>query len=298
MEIRHLKYFIAVAEELSFTKAAKRLNMSQPPLSKQIKDLENHLNQSLFIRNNKKVELTEVGVIFLFQAYKIIKEIEDTKQQLKTLIKNDKREISIGFSETALIDSVSVIRLFKKNYDDIGIKLHRLSSPNQLSSIEENFIDIGFICSPIPQNRYNILAINKHAYCVALPKAHHLSNYNFPISMNQLENETFIITPRSVSPAYYDAIFSVYNKNDFYPTKTITAYSSTAIIALITAELGVALVPTSIKHIFSNHENICFKEIYNTSDIETSIIWDSYNTSPEVQKIILLARELQKTNLY
>lgn len=297
MEIRHLKYFIAVAEELSFTKAAKRLNISQPPLSKQIKDLENCLEQQLFIRNNKKVELTEAGVNLLFKSYKIIKEIEDTEQYLKAFDKSKKKEISIGFSETALVDLISIIRLFKKQNDDINIKLHRLSSPKQLSSLDDSFIDVGFICSPIPaKGRYNTLILNKHSYSVVLPKEHHLSNHNSPISMNQLEKEIFIITPRKVSPAYYDAAFSIFNNNDFYPTKTITAYSSIAIIALISAGLGVTLIPSSIKHLFANNENISFKQIKGTSNIETSIIWDSYKTSPEVKKIIRLAKEFQKEN--
>ncbi|WP_040978452.1 LysR family transcriptional regulator [Oceanobacillus jeddahense] len=297
MEIRHLKYFIAVAEELSFSKAAKRLNMSQPPLSKQIKDLENDLDQKLFIRDNKKVELTEAGVSFLFKSYKIIKEIEDTKQYLRTLNKNEKKEISIGFSETALTDLVSIVKLFKKQFTDISIKLHRLSSPKQLSSIEDGFIDIGFICTPILKGRYNTLVLNKHSYNMVLPKEHYLSNYNSPISIDELENETFIITPRKVSPAYYDAFFSIFNNNNFYPTNTITAYSSTAIIALITAGLGIALVPSSIKHLFANNKDISFKEIKRTSKIETSIIWDPYNTSPEIEKLIHLAREFQQENL-
>ncbi|MFA1819602.1 LysR substrate-binding domain-containing protein [Virgibacillus oceani] len=297
MEIRHLKYFIAVAEELSFSKAAKKLNISQPPLSKQIKDLEGSLGQKLFIRNNKKVELTEVGVAFLFKSYKIIKEIEDTKQYLKTIKKNEKKEISIGFSETVLEDLISIVRPFKKKSDNIDITLHRLSSPNQLSSIENNFIDIGFVCTPISQGRYNTLVLNKHPYNIVLPKEHYLSNYNSPISINELKNETFIISPRNVSPAYYDAAFSVFNINNFYPTKTITAYSSTAIIALITAGLGISLLPSSIQHLFSNNKKISFKEIKKTSRIETSVIWDTYNTPPEIKKLIHLAKDFQKKNL-
>ncbi|WP_077357484.1 LysR substrate-binding domain-containing protein [Virgibacillus halodenitrificans] len=293
METRHIRYFIAIAEELSFSKAAKRLNISQPPLSKQIKDLENYLNQKLFSRDNKKVELTEAGKNFLLRSYKIMKEIEDTKHFLQTFNKAEKKEISIGFSETALKDLIPIVRTFNNQSNNIDIKLHRLSSPKQLSSIENNFIDLGFICSPIQQNKYKVYSLNEHHYNIVLPKSHSLSNYNEPISVNQLKEETFIITPRKVSPAYYDAAFPIFGNNSFYPKKTITAYNTTAIIALITAGLGVAFMPSSINQFFSSNENITFNKIKDAPVIETSIIWNPNNITTETKKIINIAKNLK-----
>lgn len=297
MEIRHLKYFIAVAEELSFTKAARRLNISQPPLSKQIKDLEDSLQHKLFIRSNKEVKLTEVGAGFLFKAYRIIKEIEETKQHLQEIYNNDRKEISVGFSETALQDLISIMKLFKKHFSDIDIKLHRLSSPEQIPAIKNNEIDIGFICSEAEEEMCKTEVLNSHSFNIVLPKEHPLSSYNSPIPINKLKDETFILTPRNVSPSYYDAAFSTFHSNNFFPTKTITAHSSIAIIALIGSGLGVALMPSSLEDFFSNNEEISFKRIKKSVDIKTHFMWNPHNTSPEIKKLIKLSKEYQKSNL-
>src|SRR5699024_8738524 len=272
MDIRHMKYFIAVAEELSFSKAAKKLNMSQPPLSKQIKDLEDVLNQKLFKRDNKKVELTEAGANLLFQSYKIVKDVEEIERYFNNLSDNNSAKLSIGFSETVLKDMVSVVKLYNKQYDDIDISIHKLSSPEQIISLENEFIDVGFICNPVVNAKYETLEINSHTYDLAVPHDHFITSRNSPVSLNELKDDNFIITPRSVSPAYYDAAFSVFHTNNFFPKNTITAYNTSAIIALIKAGLGISLLPSSIKALFANQDSVVFKEIGKTSEIDTAIV--------------------------
>lgn len=285
MELRHLKYFIAVAEELSFSKAARRLKISQPPLSKQIRDLEEYLNQSLFLRSNKKVELTEAGHNLVFRAYKILDEFDEVETYFKYFKTEEGNKLSIAFSESALVDLIDIVKDFKKCYPDTKFNFTRMSAPDQIQALESQQLDIGFSVGEFNfSNKIITKTISKHEFYLVLNKEHPLAENKNPISFDSLTEETFIITPRKVNSSYFDIAFSVFNKNNFFPQETINASSSSAIIALIKAGLGISLVPISIKDLFSNEETLRFKKVMSSDYIYSSVSYNS-ETKNEIVKI-------------
>src|SRR5699024_5752031 len=142
MELRHLKYFKIVAEELNFTKAAKRLNISQPPLSKQIKQLEEEIGARLFLRTNKKVELTDSGKFFLERVNKIIQEIEEASNQAKKTHEEESRNLTIGVTNSALYSFIPILRAYQEKFHLVNVKVHQLSTPEQIRALNKKQINI------------------------------------------------------------------------------------------------------------------------------------------------------------
>lgn len=212
------------------------------------------------------------------------------------MFKEEQSKISIGFSETALYDLIPIIQLYQSVYTEEEISIHRMSTSEQLIALEEGKIHIGLICTPIANNNLNIMPIRKQEFEIVLPNSHALSETNEPINIQELKKETFIIAPREVSPAYHDAASSVFHKMSFIPKSTMTAYSSTAIMALVSSGIGIALVPSSMKYFFTGE--VIFRKIKHSPVIETSLAWRRNDKSHAVSSIISLVEQfIQKNQL-
>lgn len=289
MELRHLKYFVTVAEELNFTKAASRLNMSQPPLSQQIKQLENSIGVKLLERSNRTVELTDAGRAFLEKAYKILIDIEKAREYTRKIYKGEKGQLSIGFTDSALYDMIPIIQSYQSVNTEVDITMDQMSTVDQLKALQEEEIHIGFICTPIQKSNLHIIPIRKQKFVVVLPKSHKLAQSDIPINIQELVDDTFIVTPRKVSPVYYDTVMSIFHKMSFVPKLTITAHISTAVIALVSSGLGIALIPSSMKNL--QITSVVFKELDFSPTIETSLAWRFNEKSHVVNSIVALVKQ-------
>lgn len=267
MDIRHIKYFIAVAEELHFGRAAERLNISQPPLSQQIRQLEKNMDVKLFNRSSRVVKLTDAGKIFLEDCYKIIHSLEKAKNTAREIHNGTLGNLVIGFTGSAIYNLVALLKVYQKKYPDINVHVYEMSATEQHKSLLEKRIDIGLITTPIIKNgELETKFIERHNFIVALPKNHRLANANQVLSVESLKNESLIVIPRNVSPIFYDLIMSIFYKKGVKPKIGLTAQVSIAVISLVAAGLGIAIVPSSIKQI--PMDGVVFKEI---DDSNTSI---------------------------
>jgi DNA-binding transcriptional LysR family regulator len=291
MELRHLKYFITVAEELNFSHAANRLNISQPPLSHQIQQLENEIGVSLFNRTKRKVELTEAGKYFLEKAYKILREVERACEQTRKVYQGEFGELVIGFTGSATYDLIPLLQSYRARFPLVEVIVHQMSTTEQLRALNEERIHIGLICTPIinENSNLNIMSIRRQHFVAVLPENHILAKNNSPLDLRELAEDTFIMTPRQEGSVYYDTVMGIFHKKGVYP-KITTAHVSTEVTSLVSAGIGVAIVPYLLKN---NQKNgIVFKEINDTSsNIETSVVWRNNEKSCIVNPFITLAKE-------
>ena len=149
MELRHLRYFIAVAEELHFRRAAERLHMSQPPLSQQIRQLEEEVGAQLLTRNQRKVELTAAGAAFLVRAREILDAVEDAARQARRVQRGEVGRLAVGFVGSAMYSFVpELLRGFREQAPDIALRLHELGTTEQLRQLDDGRLDVGFLRTP------------------------------------------------------------------------------------------------------------------------------------------------------
>ena len=146
MELRHLRYFVAVAEELHFRRAAERLHMSQPPLTQQIRQLEEEVGATLLLRNQRKVELTAAGAAFLVRAREILDAVEDAARQARRVQRGEVGRLAVGFVGSAMYSFVpELLRAFREQAPDIALRLHELGTTEQLRQLEDGRLDVGFV---------------------------------------------------------------------------------------------------------------------------------------------------------
>ena len=150
MELRHLRYFVVVAEELHFRRAAERLHMSQPPLSQQIRALEEEVGATLLLRNQRKVELTAAGAAFLERAREILAPVEDAARQARRVQRGEVGRLAVGFVGSAMYSFVpELLRAFREQSPDIALRLHELGTSEQLRQLEDGRLDVGFMRLPV-----------------------------------------------------------------------------------------------------------------------------------------------------
>lgn len=246
MELRHLRYFITVAESGSFSAAAEKLFISQPPLSMQIKQLEEEVGVPLLTRLPRGVRLTQAGIRFLKESKAILNHID----RAKDLAKHEGNEhggiLSIGFvpsaSHTVLPKLIGKLRSLRPN---IEIKVKEMVTAEQITAIQEHQIDVG-ISRPsiVTRNNTNIVAELNDPFCLALPLHHPLAKQK-SLTLDQAEHEPFVFFTRFIAHAYYDQIIGLCIDAGFFPKTQCEASTIYGVLDLVSSGLGVAIVPAS-----------------------------------------------------
>ncbi len=254
MEIRHLTYFKALAEELHFGKAAERLYISQPPLSRQIKDLEEELGVVLLLRNNKRVELTEAGKYFLAQVNTIIQNIEHTKSITQQIHQNISGSFRLGYiSSTSKAILAKVLKKIEKQYPYLHVHLFETSTQEQQLALESGKLDLGILRTPVFSNELtSVKLLNEPLYIVA-PK-------NFILDKRDLADAHFICFNQEYAPEYYKLVIQICNKLGFNPKIAHQSNSMHSILELVSSGLGLAIVPKSVIQTMT-HLKIQFIEV-------------------------------------
>lgn len=247
IELRHLEYFRAVAEELNFGRAAERLFISQPGLSRQIKQMEEILEVQLFERTKRKVVLTPAGQFLKAEVDYIFNHLELTKTQLKEIAAGNIGELRIGFLGSAAHTVLPELLVkISQNYPGIQTSLEELSNAMQIEMLEKDKLDLGFVRLARVPDSLQMKLVHQDTFSVVLPKDHPLSSEGFK-HMGQLKDENFILFSQDYSSIYYDKIMSICEDKGFTPRITHKSVHALTIFKLVEAGLGVAIVPTSLK---------------------------------------------------
>jgi DNA-binding transcriptional LysR family regulator len=290
MELRHLRYFLAVAEELHFGKAAEKLHIAQPPLSQQIRQLEIELGFQLFYRTKRSVRLTEAGEIFLEETQKIFKQLEEAIEKGKQTSRGERGQIAIGFVSSAVYKIIPpILRTFRTSVPGVNLELHELTSDRQIEWLREGRLDIGFVRPPFQEEEFQIAATFQESLIVALPESHPLADRaSIPLSL--LAQESFIIFPRSVAPELFDRIISLCQQA-FSPKIAQEAIQMQTIVSLVAAEMGVAIVPASIENL--QRTGVVYKPLKEqTPQSAIAVIHRNKQQSATINRFLDAVREI------
>ncbi|WP_299439386.1 LysR family transcriptional regulator [uncultured Aquimarina sp.] len=284
LELRHFTYFLAVAEELHFRKAAERLFISQPGLSRQIKQMEEIIGAELFIRNKRNVSLTVAGEYLKKEIAYIFNHIDFTVKQTALIDKGSEGEVRIGFLGSA-IQTVIPELLVKvdEEYPKIQFSLEEMSNYDQVKAIVSDELDIGFVRLARVPDGVCIKEIQTDTFSLVLPKDHLLNKESFK-SVAQVSSEHFVLFSSDYSSIYYNKIMSICEDKGFTPIVSHKSVHAQTIFKLVESGLGVAIVPTSLQYGFDL--NVKFLEIPNiTQKAELSVIWKEDNRNPALEKV-------------
>ena len=283
MELRHLIYFQAVAEELNYRKAAERLFISQPGLSRQIKQLEELLGVQLLERDKKHVELTTAGAFLKGEVDFVINHLESTKSQLKLIESGKVGELRIGFlgsaSNQILPDLLSRLNAAEPL---ITTSLEELSNSVQVEMIQKDKLDLGFVrLASVPED-LEIKPVFKDKFSLVVPENHPIHDQNFK-SVSQFSEESFILFSSDYSNYYYEQIMGICRDAGFSPKIRHKSVHALTIFRLVENGLGVAIVPSSLK--VGYDLNVRFIEIHGISQFtELSVIWKPENRNPALRR--------------
>ena len=247
MEFRHLRYFLVLAEELHFGRAARRLSMSQPPLSLNIQQLEASVGTRLFTRNSKQVALTAAGKAFVPAARALLDQAAEAAALAKDVGQGMAGSLSIGFAGTMLYNGLpEILARFQAQHPLLRVMLKELSSSEQLIELAHERLDLGFVhTTRVPPGLSQIL-VARQAFVCCLPAGHVLAGEaSLPLAL--LQGEPFAVVSRTVSPDYHDRILQTCLEAGFYPEIRYELQHWLSVVALVSRGMGVALVPAALQ---------------------------------------------------
>jgi DNA-binding transcriptional LysR family regulator len=253
MELRHLRYFIAVAEEKHVTRAAERLGMQQPPLSQQIRALERELEVQLFRRRPRGVELTDAGSALLTEARAILSQIDQAFATTRRTARGVQGKIAVGFTSSAPFHPFvpRVIRAYRDTYPLVSLSLEEGGTTDLIDDLRNERIDAAFIRTMVSnQEGLVVNLLLQESMVLALPRAHDLArraSLNRALPMKALAGETFVVYRRHNGPGLYDAILAACTAAGFSPRIGQEAPRIVSTLNLVAAGLGISLVPESLQ---------------------------------------------------
>jgi len=293
MELRHLRYFVAVAEELNFTRAAERLGISQPPLSLQIRQLEKELGTPLFLRRARSVELTDAGRLLLEEARVILKQVETAKSGVRRRGRGETGRIVIGSAGATYFHGVipEIIREYGMRYPDIILAPQASNTSLLVARLRAGQVDIALIRPPIDDvEGLTIVPLINEDTVVILPNGHRLSKLA-SVPLAALAKEVFVLYPRALNPGNYDAVLAACRRAGFNPTLGQEAPQIVSVIPLVAAGFGVSIVPRSTARILP--DEVCYRPIEaDAPRAEISLAHCRRGSSRAVQNFVAVARRV------
>jgi DNA-binding transcriptional LysR family regulator len=244
MELRHLRYFVAVAEELHFGHAASRLHTAQPSLSQQIRDLERELKVDLFLRTKRRVALTPAGQRFLQEARGILSSAERAAGLAREAERGESSKLAVGISpETDWLFLGKALRLFAEQAPSVDIVFQNLTPEAQVDALRGGHIDVGFVGLPLEAEGMVTETTGRTRLVVALPEKHPMARKN-DLRLEELSKEAYVLWPRHLSPGSYDQLLSVFRRAGFGPPIAMEGGlpSTRTVLGMIAAGLTIALV--------------------------------------------------------
>jgi DNA-binding transcriptional LysR family regulator len=287
IELRQLKYFVAVADEKHFGRAAQRLNMTQPPLSQAIQHLENQLGAQLFIRTTRHIQLSAAGHALLPEARRLLAQADLLPRLVQRAANGETGELRLAFISIADYSILPpVLRTFQQGHQSVKMELIEATSDRQLDLLEKAEIDLGFLIAPIPESLLNTLHYKKmrsEALILAVPESE--AHRNAPQDLNTYKDLPLILFPRKIAPALHDSILSCFGSAGLTPVISQEAIQMQTIIALVSANMGIALVPESVSNL--KRPGVTYFPLKQSQDaLEIGIAWRKDNPSPVLQAFL------------
>jgi LysR family transcriptional regulator, benzoate and cis,cis-muconate-responsive activator of ben and cat genes len=281
LDSRLLRYFVAVADEGNFNRAAQRLHIAQPPLSRAIHQLEAQVGAQLFDRESRPVRLTTVGSLVYPQAVQILARMDDMETMARTAAKSERRRLVIGFVASTIYARLpELIREFRKSIPDIDLVLVESTTLDQIAALKEGRIDMGFGRIRFDDPAVRRIVLREERMVVALPIDHPLARAQGPVSLQELAGEPLILYPRAPRPSYADQVLSLLRDHGIEPRIAHEARELQIAIGLVAAEEGIAIVPESVR--FARGRDLVFRDLVEPATSPIILSQRAEDRSPEL----------------
>jgi DNA-binding transcriptional LysR family regulator len=294
LELRQLRYFVAVAEELHFGKAALRLHMTQPPLSQAILALEDLLAAPLFLRNRRAVALTAAGEALLPEARRLLAQALEVPELVRRAAAGEAGRLALAFVSSADYSVLPpFLRNYRAHYPGVQIALQEATSDVQIDDLLHERIDAGLLIAPLPdqaQAALEFMRVLSEPLILAAPAGLDALRGAGPVALKDLPPLPLIIFPRPIAPALHDAILGCFRNAGITPAIGQEAIQMQTIVSLVSAGMGMALVPQSVSNLM--RPGVEYRALQDaTPQVETGLAWRRDNASPVLQGFLDLLRK-------
>jgi DNA-binding transcriptional LysR family regulator len=288
MELRQLRYFVAVAEELHFRRAAARLHMSQPPLSHQLRLLEDELGCPLMIRSRRRVELTPAGQAFLGDVRELLGGLDEAVGTARRIHAGTAGRLRISFVGSALLSLVpEVVKRYRAARPEVEVQLRERSTEDQLRDLRAGSIDVALVPLPVDAPDLRTEVLRRERAVAALPAAHPLAALK-QVPVRRLGGEPLVMFPREQAPGLHDHLLASLSGPDGPPSVAQYAPEMQTIIGLVAAEIGVSLVQASVQRLAL--PGVTYRPVRGAPTIELAALLPAGETLPQAREFVALAR--------
>jgi len=288
MEFRQLQNFLCVASELHFSKAAEKLFIAQPALSRQIQQLEENLGVLLFERDKRNVKLTPAGEYLRDEASQVLSQLENISKRTQLIHKGEEGEIRLGYPGSAIYSVIPpLLSNLRLHYPHIKSKLSEVLEDDLFGNLKNYQLDVGFIREPFSDKQIASKVIFEECFSLVVPDNHRITPDNF-VSLRQVKDEPFILPPRYTGSVYYDMLVRMCEREGFVPNVVHESNYGATILRLVEHNLGVSLMPISYR--FSSAMRLNFIELTNIPErTHLSMAWRKDDTNPVLQNFLKVA---------
>ena len=294
MELRHLRYFLAVAEELHFGRAAAKLHISQPPLSQQIRRLETELQTPLFHRTTRHVELTNAGRMFLTEARAVVAQAEQAAGTVRRATRGEIGQLVVGCALWAdFLNGAKIIRLFARRHPGVDVELRDLTAPEQIAALEDGTIHVGILRPPILSDVLLSERLLSESLVLAFPRRHRFASYQ-RVPWEALADEPYVLFSHRRAPAYQSVVSRACRDAGVTLRVKYEVEHPQTVLAVIAAGLGVSLVPASLQVL--RRPGVTYRRLKPAGPaVETVIAWHREREMPFVQAFVRAASEVARS---
>ncbi len=287
VELRHLRYFVAIADERHFGRAARRLRIAQPSLSRQIQAFEAELGFTLFDRSRRRVELTPAGVTLEAHARRVLEALDAGVQEARRAAVGQVGRIGVGYvSSMAFSGLPELLNAFRLRSPGVEVVLRELSPHEQVEALRARRIDVGFLRGTLDEDDLVSLRLRQEPLVVALP-AGHAHEARSPLALGLLAHEPFVSFPRQRCPAFYDSLIRLCDDAGFMPN-IVQEAPHIDIVSLVAAGFGVAIVPGSLRN--AGRPGVVFRPIVGAPQTELRVAWRPEDGSPVLRDFLEVLR--------
>ena len=295
-DLWQLRYFMAVAEHLHFGRAAAALHISQPPLSRAIRALEERLGVTLLLRNRRRVELTPAGSRLLEETRRTVGQLERTVLELRGMAAGERGRLRIGFVSLADYGGVlpQLLKSYKAARPGVQLSLREMLSPEQSAALAAGELDFGLLLPPVEDSEtLEHLVVQREHFVAALPARHRLAAGRARLAMSELAGESFVMVPREIAPGLYDIVNGLAARAGFSLNVAQEANQMQTVVSLVSSGLGAAVVPGSVANL--GRRGVVYRRLADKHPtLELWLAWRRASGGAAANEFIAQARSLSK----
>jgi len=291
-ELWQLRYFVAVAEQLHFGRAAAALHISQPPLSRAIRALEERLGVTLLARSRRRVELTAEGTRLLEEARRILGQVERAAQAVRGMARGEAGRLRVGFVSLADYGVLpGLLKAFKAQRPGVALALREMLSPEQAAALAAGELDFGFLLPPVAGvETLEHVVVQRERFVAALPAQHRLAAGRGKLAVAALDGEPFVMVPRDIAPGLYDIVGGLAARAGISFNVAQEAIQMQTVVSLVSSGLGAAIVPASIANL--GRRGVVYRELADRHpQLDLWLAWPRTELGAAARDFLALARK-------